>query len=155
MSSETPRQLIAANRRARHLYDIVEKLEAGIELRGTEVKSCRAGKAMLTDAYVQVMGGEAFLMNAHIAEYGHGNRFNHEPTRTRRLLMHARQIGALDEQLRREGMTAVPLELYFSKGRVKVEVGIGRGRSRGDRRDHIKSREAEREIARVMRRNRP
>ncbi|MEK7705328.1 MAG: SsrA-binding protein SmpB [Myxococcota bacterium] len=154
MSSDTPRQLIAANRRARHLSDITERLEAGIELRGTEVKSCRASKVTLADAYVQVMSGEAFLMNAHIAEYGHGNRFNHEPTRTRRLLLHARQIADLDEQLRREGMTAVPLEVYFSNGRVKVEIGIGRGRGHKDRRDHIKTREAEREIARVMRRTR-
>jgi SsrA-binding protein len=153
--SEAPaRQSIAHNRRARHLYEIVERLEAGIELRGTEVKSCRDGKVTLSDAYVQVMGGEAFLMNAHIAEYAHGNRFNHEPTRSRRLLLHRRQIEKLAEQLRQQGMTAVALEVYFSKGRVKLELGVGRGRSHADKREHVKDRDAKREIDRVMRRSR-
>jgi len=154
LSEAKARQSIAHNRRARHLYDILEHLEAGLELRGTEVKSCREGKVTLTDAYVQVMGGEAFLMNAHIAEYGHGNRFNHEPTRTRRLLLHRRQIDKLSEELKQAGMTAVALELYFVSGRVKLDVGIGRGRSHADKREHVKDREAKREIARVMRRSR-
>jgi SsrA-binding protein len=147
-------KVVCENRRARHDYAIGERLEAGLVLLGTEVKSCREGKAHLNDAYVQVMRGEAWLIGGHIAEYHHGNRFNHEPQRTRKLLLHKNEIDKLEVATRQRGEIAVPLRLYFKEGRVKVEVGVGKGKTHEDRRQDIKERDTRREMDRAMRRRR-
>jgi SsrA-binding protein len=153
--ASSARKVIAQNRRALHNYSIEDRLEAGVSLVGSEVKSCREGRASLMDAYVQVVSGEAFLLNAHIAEYKQaGPFFNHQPTRTRKLLLNRREIDKLDVKLRQQGYTAVALSLYFSKGRVKVEVGIAKGRTHSDRRDAVRERETRRELDRVLKRRR-
>ncbi len=153
-SSDQQNKLVCENRRARHDYAIGERFEAGLVLVGTEVKSCREGKAHLNDAYVQVHKGEAFLMNGHIAEYHHGNQFNHEPLRTRKLLLHKHEVEKLDVATRQKGLSAIPTKLYFKEGRVKVEVGLGKGKTHEDRRQDIKARDTRREIDRAMRRGR-
>lgn len=145
-------QLISKNRRALHHFAISEHLEAGLVLTGTEVKSCRQGKVQIHEAYVHVVNGQALLMNAHIAEYTQGNRFNHEPTRQRTLLLHQREIDKLSVQLRLKGLSAVPLSLYFKNGRVKLDIGIGKGKKDIDRREDLKERETKRELDREMRR---
>ena len=147
-------KVIAKNRRALHDFAIEDHLEAGIALKGSEVKSCRAGRVSLQDAYVQVVNGDALLFNCHIAEYEQANRLNHEPTRTRRLLLHRREIDRLDVRLRQQGQTAVVLSAYFKQGRVKLDLGIGKGKTYTDRRDSVREREAKREVARAMRRRR-
>jgi SsrA-binding protein len=147
-------KLVCENRRARHNYAIGERFEAGVALLGTEVKSCREGKAHLNDAYVDVHRGEAYLVNGHIAEYHHGNRFNHEPLRKRKLLLHKNEIDKLEVAMRQRGEVAIPLKLYFKAGRVKVEVGVGKGKTHEDRRDTIKERDTRREMDRAMRRGR-
>lgn len=146
--------LVCKNRRAFHDYAIEERLEAGLQLVGTEVKSCRAGKANINEAYVMVRQGEAWLINAHIAEYAHGNRFNHDPTRARKLLLHKREIAGLQASLAQKGQVAVPLSLYFKHGYAKVEIGLGKGRKREDKRQVIKEREIKREMDRAIRRRR-
>lgn len=151
---ESGEKLICANRRARRDYEIGEKLEAGLVLTGTEVKSCRAGKAHLNDAYVQVTDDEAFLVKAYIAEYTHGSAFNHEPMRTRKLLLHRKEIDKLAGRIHERGATVIPLSLYFKGGRVKAEIALGKGRTHEDRREVVKEREADREIQRAMRRGR-
>ncbi len=143
--------VICKNRRATHDYAIEERLEAGLVLVGTEVKACRAGQAHLNEAYVQVVGREAVLIGGHIAEYSQGNRFNHPVERSRKLLMHRNQIDKLHVKLREKGLSAIPLALYFKDGRVKLELGIGKGKSSIDRRQDIKARESQREVERVMR----
>lgn len=148
-----PRTLICENRKARHTLAIEETMEAGIVLVGTEVKALRAGRAHLSEAYVQVVGGHVMLIGGHIAEYSHGNQFNHQPTRSRRLLLHRRQIEQLSMRLERQGYTALPLELYFNEvGLAKLSFGVGRGKGARDKRDDIKSRDADREVARALRR---
>lgn len=142
---------IARNKRARHDYQILDTWEAGIVLTGTEVKALRDGKANLSDAYGVVKDGEVFLLNLHISPYERGNQFNHEPTRTRKLLMHRREIRRLIGAVERQGLTLVPLELYFKRGRAKVALALGRGKKLHDKRADQKEREAEREMARVMR----
>jgi len=142
---------IARNRRARYDYEILDTWEAGLVLRGTEVKSLRAGQANLNDAFGIVREGEVFLINLHIAPYSHGGRDNHEPTRTRKLLMHAREIRRLIGDVERKGLTLVPLELYFREGRAKVRMALAKGKQAHDRRDDIKKRDAERELARTFR----
>ena len=146
------RQVICQNRRARHDFTIHQRIEAGMVLMGTEVKACRAGKVHLNDAYVMVVKGEVELIGGNIAEYSFGNQFNHAPVRSRRLLMHRREIDKLDSQLREKGFTAVPMAMYFKGGRVKIEIAVGKGKSTVDRRDDIKSRETQREVERVFRR---
>jgi len=125
-----------------------------VSLLGSEVKSCRAHRVSLDDAYVRTANGEAFLVNAHIGEYGPANQFNHEPTRQRKLLLHRKEIDKLDVRLRQQGQTAVPTSMYLKEGRVKVEIGVGKGRSHADRRDVVQEREMQREIDRAMRRHR-
>lgn len=147
-------KLICQNRRATHDYSIEDKLEAGIVLVGTEVKACRGGKAHLNDAFVQIIRDEAFLIAGHIAEYTHGNQFNHEANRSRKLLLHRKELDKLSVRLREKGYTAVPLSMYFKDGRVKIEVGVGKGKTGIDRRVDIKEREAKREMDRTMRRAR-
>ena len=142
---------IVQNRRARHDYQILESFEAGIELRGTEVKSLRDGKIVLKDSYVDVVQGELHLVGAHISPYEQGNIYNHDPERTRRLLMHKREILRLAAQIAEKGLTLVPLRLYFKAGRVKVEIGLGRGKKLYDKREAVKEREAQRDIERFAR----
>src|SRR6476619_8362384 len=127
MSDAKDEKLLASNRAAFHEYHILDKYEAGIALTGTEVKSVLAGRVQLKESYVAVRDGEVWLFNAHISPYSHGNRENHEPLRTRKLLLHKREIGRLDEALARQGMTLVPTQVYLKNGRIKVEIGVARG----------------------------
>lgn len=142
---------IARNKRARHDYHILEHWEAGLVLTGTEVKSLRDGKANLSDAYAIVKDGEVFLLNLHISPYDKGNQFNHEPTRTRKLLLHRKEIRRMIGAVERQGLTLVPLELYFKKGVAKVQLALGKGKKLHDKRDDEKRRDDEREMARAVR----
>ncbi len=142
---------IAKNKRARHDYHILETWEAGLVLTGTEVKSLREGKAQLVDAYGIVKDGEVYLLNLHISPYKQGSYNNHEPTRTRKLLLHTRQIRRLIGAVEREGLTLVPLDLYFKHGVAKVTLALGKGKKLHDKRETAKARDAEREMARVGR----
>jgi len=141
---------IVQNRRARHDYHVLEKHEAGIELRGTEVKSLRDGRIQLKDSYVDVENGQLYLVGAHISPYDKGNIYNHDPERPRRLLMHKREIRRLGTQVAEKGLTLIPLSLYFKEGRAKVEVGLCRGKHAADRRETLREREALREMDRAM-----
>ncbi len=149
--AEEPTELIARNKRARHDYEILDTWEAGIVLTGTEVKALRDGRANLTDGFGHVRDGEVYLLNAHIGAYGHGNVFNHDPTRTRKLLLHKREIRRLIGSVERQGLTLVPLDMYFKGGKVKVRIALARGKQQHDKREDLKKRDAEREIARVLR----
>ena len=140
------RKTAATNRKAFHDYFIEERFEAGIELYGTEVKSIRLGAVNLKDSYCIVKKGELFLCGAHISPYEKGNIFNRDPDRTRRLLMHKREIMRLDARVQRDGFTLVPLSLYFSGERVKVELALAKGKKLHDKRDSAKEKEAAREI---------
>lgn len=142
---------IARNRRARHDYHIMETWEAGIVLTGTEVKSLRDGKANIGDAYGIVKDGELWLLNMHISPYERGGYANHEPDRTRKLLLHRKEIRRLIGAVERQGLTLVPLEIYFKRGVAKVALALAKGKKAHDKRDTIKEREAEREIARAGR----
>ncbi|HEU4787200.1 MAG TPA: SsrA-binding protein SmpB [Gemmatimonadaceae bacterium] len=142
---------IARNRRARHDYLILETFEAGLVLTGTEVKSLREGKANISDAYGIVRDGEAFLLNLHIAPYEHRGYANHEPDRTRKLLLHRKEIRRLIGAVERQGLTLIPLELYFKNGVAKVAMALGKGKKLHDKRDAERERDAAREIARVAR----
>jgi SsrA-binding protein len=142
-------KVLAANRAAFHNYHISDKYEAGIALTGTEVKSAMDGRVQLKEAYVGVREGEAWLFNAHISPYSHGNRLNHEPTRTRKLLLHKREIERLDEASVKQGMTLVPTQVYLKNGRIKVEVGVARGKKLYDKREADLKRTMDRE-ARVQ-----
>ena len=145
-------KLVAENRKARFNYDIEEKLEAGIALMGSEVKSLRAGKANIADSYAASEGGELYLINAHIAEYTQAGRSGHAPTRRRKLLLHRKEIGRLAGAIQREGMTVVPLKLYFNKrGIAKVELGLAKGKKLHDKRETEKKRDWERQKGRLMR----
>ena len=143
-------KLIASNKKAFHDYFVLQKLEAGIELTGTEVKSLRDGKANLKDSYVIVKADEAFLLGAHISPYSHGNIQNHDPERTRKLLLHKREIEKLHAQIVEKGLTIVPLRLYFKGSRVKVEIAVVRGKKQFDKRETEKRREADREAQAAM-----
>jgi len=149
------RQVITTNRKARHDYTILETFEAGIELRGTEVKSLRDAKAQLVDAYATIDSGQLYLRNAHISIYDPGSFSNHEPTRTRRLLMHRAEIRKLQTRLEQSGLTMVPLSLYFLRGKVKVELAIVKGRKSFDKRDKLDERRARKEIRGIMRGEKP
>jgi SsrA-binding protein len=149
--SDEPRESIARNKRARHDYEILDTWEAGLVLRGTEVKALREGRANLTDAYGILMDGEVWLLNLNIGAYGLGNQFNHDPTRSRKLLLHRREIRRMIGAIERQGLTLIPLELYFVRGRAKVLLGLGRGKKAHDKREDIKRRDADREIARALR----
>ncbi len=143
-----PDETIAVNRRARHEYAITETVEAGLVLTGTEIKSIRAHRANLAEAYARIEGGEAWLIGAHIAPYAEGNRWNHEPTRTRKLLLHRGQIAELIGLTRQKGLTIVPLRLYIRNGMAKVELGVARGKQAHDKRRSIAERDMRRELAR-------
>ena len=145
-------KIAAENRRARFDYHIEEKFEAGIALTGTEVKSLRAGEGSIAESYAEVRDGQAWLINANIPEFSHGNRFNHEPKRPRKLLLHAREIERLLGAVERKGMTLVPLSIYFnSRGRAKVELALAKGKQAHDKRAAIKERDWARDKARIMR----
>ena len=143
--------VIAVNRRAYHDYDILETVEAGLVLTGTEIKSVRASKINIQHAFARVEGGEMWLVNAHIAPYAQGNIYNHEPTRPRKLLLHNKEIGELAGTTSQKGLTLVPLRVYIKGHVAKVQVGLARGRQLHDKRRAIMDREQEREIGRTMR----
>ena len=140
-------KLIASNKKALHEYFVLQKVEAGIALTGTEVKSLRDAAVNLKDSYVAFERGEAFLTGTHISPYAHGNRENHEPERKRKLLLHRREIEKLHTQVTEKGLTVVPLRLYFKGGRVKVEIAVVRGKKLFDKRESEKKREQDREVA--------
>jgi SsrA-binding protein len=144
-------KVIAKNKKAFFDYHIEEKLEAGLVLAGSEVKSLRHGRASLSDAYAIIRGGQAFLLNAHIAPYQPAGALGHEPKRTRKLLMHAAQIDKLAGHLNERGLTLVPTMIYFRQGRAKVELGLARGKRQYDKRAAIKKAESKREVARALR----
>ena len=143
-----PDETIAVNRRARHDYSIEDTLEAGIVLSGTEIKSIREHRVNIAEAYVRIDRGEAWLVGAHIAEYAQGNRYNHAPNRTRKLLLHRDQIAELTGLQSAKGMTLVPLRLYTRRGRAKLEVGVARGKKAHDKRRSIAERDMRRELDR-------
>lgn len=143
-------KLIAENRQARRDYDVLERHEAGIALTGTEVKSLRAGSLTLKDSYVEERRGELFLMNAHIPPYAFGNIHNHEPERPRKLLMHKEEILKLGARVLEKRLTMIPLRVYFKKGKVKIEVGVCKGRQFADKREVIIKREVQRDIDRAL-----
>ena len=147
-------KLIASNRRARHDYKIEETMEAGLVLTGTEVKSLRVNGCSLTDGYVRLKGREAWLVNVQIPAYEQGTFFSqHEPRRDRKLLLHARELKRLVGTLQEKGFALLPLRLYFKRGRVKAELGLGRGKKHYDKRETIKKRDAQREVERYARRS--
>ena len=146
------KKTVAENRRARFDYFIEETFEAGIALSGTEVKSLRFGEGSIAESYAHVHDGEAWLINANIPEFSHGNRHNHEPKRPRKLLLHEREINRLRAGVAREGMTLIPLSVYFNaRGRAKVELALARGKKLHDKRETIKDRDWKREQGRLMR----
>lgn len=147
-------KLIAQNKKARHNYLIEETIEAGLQLVGTEVKSCREGKVNLADSYASVRDGEAWLLQCHISPYSHGNRENHEPMRPRKLLLKRHEIVQLQEKVAQEGRTLVPLRLYFKHGLAKVEIAIARGKQTHDKRQAEAQRDAERSMRRELGRRR-
>jgi len=154
VAAEPGKKIIASNRRARHEYAIEDVVEAGLVLTGTEVKSLRAGRATLTDGFAQITDGEAWLHGVHIPQYTQGTWTNHEPRRTRKLLMHRKEIDKLDRSISERGLTLIPLSLYFSGGKVKIELGLARGKRTYDKRHDLAKRDAAREVERELRRRR-
>ena len=150
MSRETGRKVIASNRKARHDYTILDVLEAGLVLTGTEVKSLRAGRASLVDGFAQISDGDVWLHGVHIPEYTEGTWTNHEPRRVRKLLLHREEIDRLIGKTRESGLTLVPLQLYFLDGYAKVEIALARGKRDYDKRQSLAKRDADREIARAV-----
>lgn len=149
--SEKNRKIISENRKAYYDYFIEEKYEAGIELTGTEIKSLRMGRVTMADCFARIEKGQIVLFNMHISPYTHGNRYNHEPTRTRRLLLHKQEIMKLIGKTKEKGYSLVALKLYWSGDWAKVELGLARGKKEYDKRDSIKAQDNKREIARAMR----
>ncbi|MEQ9500140.1 MAG: SsrA-binding protein SmpB [Deltaproteobacteria bacterium] len=139
-------KLIVKNRKARFDYTIVDEVEAGVVLQGTEVKSLRDGKIQLADAYAMIDNGEAYLHHAHIAEYTNGNIFNHDPIRIRKLLLHRREIDRLNSKVREKGLTLIPLDVYFKNGRVKINLGLCKGKAHYDKRAAIRERDEKRDL---------
>ena len=150
MPREQGRKVVASNRKARHDYSILDTYEAGMALTGTEVKSLRAGRASLTDAFGHESNGEIFLHGFHIPEYTQGTWTNHEPRRTRKLLLHREEIRKIQGKLRDEGITLVPLQVYFQNGYAKVELALARGKKSYDKRQDLATRDAQREITRAL-----
>jgi SsrA-binding protein len=147
---QTGRKIIAQNRKARHDYSIVDVFEAGVMLKGTEVKSLRLGRASLVDGFATIDEGEVFLRNVHIPEYEQGSWTNHEPRRVRKLLLHRDEIERLIGKTKESGLTLVPLSLYFSAGKVKVELALARGKRSYDKRQDLARRDADREVQRAL-----
>lgn len=150
-TSSAPIKVIAVNRQAYHDYFVERTVEAGIALMGTEIKSIRDGKVNLRGSYAMVRNGELWLENAHIAVYEHGNRYNHDPIRNRKLLLHRKEIEQLEARVATKGLTLVPLKLYLKGGRAKVELGLCRGKKLYDKREAIAERDVKREIERIVR----
>jgi SsrA-binding protein len=150
VSKPTGIKLIADNRRARHDYELLDRVEAGIVLTGTEVKSLRDGRVQLGHAYADVRGGEVWLIGASIAEYAQGNLANHAPERDRKLLLKRGEIDSLYGKVREKGLTLVPTRLYFKDGKIKIEIALGRGKDRGDKRRTIADRDAKRQMERAL-----
>lgn len=144
---------ICSNKNAQRNYHLTDRYEAGIVLTGTEVKSIRKGDVNINDAYAAFENSELFLVQMHISPYSHGNRSNHVPLRKRKLLLHKRELGKLIGSVVEKGLTLVPVQLYWKKGNVKVELALGKGKNKGDKREDIKSRDAEREIAGVLKKS--
>lgn len=149
--ADTERRVLVQNRKARHDYHVLETIEAGLVLVGTEVKSIRDGKASMGDAYATIEGGEAWLVQMHISPYPQGNQFNHDPLRKRKLLLHARQIRKLQSKMQEKGLTLIPLALVLVKNKVKVELGLCRGKRLYDKREATKERDVRREMDRARR----
>ena len=148
------KKTVAENRRARFDYFVEERFEAGIQLTGTEVKSLRSGEGSIAESYAAVEGEEVWLINSHIPEYSHGNRFNHDPRRPRKLLLKNREIAKLQGAVARQGLTLVPLSMYFnSAGRAKIELALARGKKLHDKRETVKERDWKREQQRLLRHN--
>jgi SsrA-binding protein len=146
------KKIVAENRRARYEYFIDDVFEAGIALQGTEVKALRFGEGSIAESYAEVKGDQVFLVNSNIPEFSHGNRHNHEPKRPRKLLLHSREIAKMHGAVSRQGMTLVPLSIYFnSRGRAKVELALAKGKKTHDKRETIKERDWKRDQARIMR----
>ncbi len=143
-------KIIVSNKKARHDYEILERLEAGIQLVGTEVKSCRAGNVSLQESYAKINGGELWLLNAHIAHYDAGNQFNHDVKRSRRLLIHKREIRKLLQATEAKGLTLVPLSFYFKGPNIKVELGLCKGKAKQDKREALKQKIHDQETRRAM-----
>ena len=143
-------RLIAQNKRARHDYHLDDTYEAGLQLVGTEVKSLRGGKGSLAEAFVRIDDGEAFLIQAHIPEYAHGNINNHDPTRKRKLLLHRHELERLEKTVKTQGIALVPTRLYFRDGRAKLEFAVGRGKNVADKRRDMAAKDAKRQIDRAM-----
>ncbi len=141
---------ITVNRKARHDYHILQSIEAGIVLVGTEVKSCRQNRANLTDSYAKIENGEVWLIDAHISQYNQGNRNNHDPYRKRKLLLNKKEIRKLDRAVKEKGVTLIPLRMYFSKGKVKVEIALAKGKRKYDKRADIAIRDHKREMERKI-----
>ena len=153
-TENTEVRIVAQNRKARHLYHILETFEAGLVLTGTEVKALRNGKASLGDAYAAIEGSEMWLHHLHISHYEQGNRFNHDPLRKRKLLLHKKQIQKLIGKTKEQGLTLVPLKLYFLKGWAKIELALAKGKKAHDKRSDIAKRDAQREMERALKRRR-
>ncbi len=150
MAKRIGEKLIAENRKARHDYYLSDFVEAGLVLTGTEVKSCRDGRANLRQSYAEIRGNEAWLVGAHISVYEQGNINNHEPERARKLLLHRHQVDQMNEKVREKGMTLAPTRLYFKDGRVKVEIALARGKDLHDKRADVVKRDADREMQRAL-----
>jgi len=150
-SGNTPIKVISVNRQAYHDYFVERTIEAGISLVGTEIKSIREGKVNLRGSYAIARNGELWLENAHIAIYEHGNRYNHDPIRSRKLLLHKREIAQLEAQVATKGLTLIPLKLYLKGGRAKIELGLCRGKKLYDKREAIAERDVKREMERIIR----
>jgi SsrA-binding protein len=144
-------KVVATNRKARHDYFLTDTYEAGIVLKGSEIKSIRAGRISIKEAYVQIEGQEAWLVNAHIAPYEQASYLGHEPRRRRKLLLHRREIDNLWDDIRRKGVTIIPIRVYLKNGRAKIEIAVGRGKKQYDKRHEIAKRDAQREIDRNLR----
>jgi SsrA-binding protein len=148
-------KLITQNKKARHDYEVVETMEAGIALQGSEVKSCRKGTVNLKDSYARIDGGEIYLVDTHISPYSHANRFNHDPLRKRKLLLHRREIKKLYGKIREKGQSFVPLRMYFNeRGKVKVEMALVHGKKTHDKREDIKKRDQRRETEQALKQRR-
>lgn len=143
-------KIISQNKKAFHDYFILETYEAGIELKGTEIKSVRKGSTNLKDAFIRIKNDEAYIENMHIAPYEQGNRFNHEPLRTRKLLLHKKQIKKLQKEVKENGLTIVPTKLYFNTSKLKVEIALARGKKLYDKRQDLKAKDAKRDVEKAL-----
>lgn len=143
-------KIVSQNKKAFHDYFILETYEAGIELKGTEIKSVRKGSTNLKDAFIRIKNDEAYIENMHIAPYEQGNRFNHEPLRTRKLLLHKKQIKKLQKEVKENGLTIVPTKLYFNTSKLKVEIALARGKKLYDKRQNLKAKDAKRDVEKAL-----